>query len=119
MFGAESVMAIPNAANASSTANARQNRAGIFGSPTGGSLLYTFLALVVLYIAWAVAAQHERIKKTIEPSNIALNLHNLLTLALSCIVIFGLLKLALIKLVSAKVPGAQTLAAVVGFSLGG
>lgn len=112
-------MAIPNAARASSTAGAKQNQAGIFGRPAGDSLTWTFLFLVVAYVAWAMIAQHEKVKRVVEPSNIAINLHNLLTLLLSCIVIFGLAKLALIKLVSAKFPGASTVAAVVGFALGG
>jgi len=118
MYGSSNTMALPNAALPSNTANARQTNAGVFGAAPGGmSLTVTFIVFVALYLVMVVIQQHQKLKGTIQPKNIAYNLHNGLAIVLQVIVWFGLLKLLLAKLVSIKFPGATTLANIVKFSV--
>ncbi|MDG6999620.1 MAG: hypothetical protein JRN15_10945 [Nitrososphaerota archaeon] len=72
------------------------------------------VGLVVLYLAWAIVQQHEKVQSQIEPKNLAVNLHNLVAIALPVIVFLLLLKVAAAKWAAAKLPGSEALSAIVG-----
>ena len=118
MFGGgngASVMAIPNAAIPSNTANARQQNA-MFGLSGGSGGAFAFVAIIILYVVWALVQQHQKLRDQIKPSNLALNFHNRFAVALQVVVALGLVKLVLALANKYQLPGAKPVADAVEFS---
>jgi hypothetical protein len=59
---------------------------------------WALVGLLVVYLAWALLEQHQRIKSQVRPSNVAMNLRNLVAIILPVILGIALLKIALAKL---------------------
>ena len=97
--------------NSSASANMAQSSALSIGST---AIPWVVVGLVVLYLAWAIVQQHQRVQDEIEPRNVALNLHNLWALALPVIVFILLLKVAAGKYAAWKLPGYKAITSVVG-----
>lgn len=85
------------------------------GSDAAISLTPWLLAVfVILYLVWAAVEQHERIKEAVSPSNIALNVRNIVVIAFTAILGIVWLKLLVGRLASWQVPGSGTLAQIIG-----
>lgn len=111
------VTAIPNAAS-SAAVNIKGSQASNRGAlPEGDHIVATALVILGLWMVWAVVQQRQRIKDQIQPSNIALNFHNLITFLLSALIIFGLWKIFLAKCIAWKIPGAKAVAAWSDFAI--
>jgi hypothetical protein len=59
---------------------------------------WALVGLLVLYLGWALLEQHQRIKSQVRPSNVAMNLRNLIAIILPVILGIALLKIGLAKL---------------------
>jgi len=55
--------------------------------------------LVLLYLAYAVLEQHEKLRSALKPENVAVNLRNILVMLLTVILGINVLKIAAAKLV--------------------
>ena len=71
------------------------------------------VTLIVIYLVWAAVEQHQRIKESIAPSNIALNVRNILAISFTAIVGIVWLKILFTKLTAWGVPGAAAVARIV------
>jgi len=78
-----------------------------------GKAPYVLLGLAVLYFGWAWISQNERIRESLQVSNIAANIHNILTVTVMAIIGIVGLKVATTKLAAMNVPGAAWLAQIV------
>lgn len=74
---------------------------------------WVLVTLVVIYLVWAAVEQHQRIKESIAPSNIALNVRNILAISFTAIIGIVWLKILLTKLTAIGVPGAAAVARIV------
>jgi hypothetical protein len=83
---------------------------GASQSSTGSDLapVHALLVLLVVYVIWAFVAAHEKVRASVEPRNIGINLWNLGVIALTVILAINLAKIALTKLAGLGVPGAQS-----------
>jgi len=82
-----------------------------------GSLPQTpwwLLGIVGLYLAWALVIQHERIKESLQPANIAANLHNWIIITIAAVGGIVLGKVFFTKLAALGIPGAAQMAQVFG-----
>jgi uncharacterized protein YacL len=76
--------------------------------------VWALAVVFVLYLVWAFASKHQKVQESLKPSNIEVNLYNLLIIWLAVVVSVPLSKVLLVKLAAWHVPGAKTLLAVVG-----
>ena len=93
-----------------------QGRAQTYSS-LQGSLPQTpwwLLGIVGLYLIWALVIQHERIKESLQPANIAANLHNWVVITVAAVGGIVLGKVLFTKLAALGIPGAAQLAQVFG-----
>lgn len=87
------------------------------GSTPGLALTpWLLIVLAAMYLIWAGIEQHERIRESLEPSNIAFNLRNLALIGITAILGIVILKIAFTKLVAWGVPGAATVNQIVAAS---
>ncbi len=68
------------------------------------------IAVVILYLVWAIAIQHESLKNQLSPANVAVNVHNLIVVGLTAMVFILLGKIATAKATILGIPGASQLA---------
>lgn len=68
------------------------------------------LGVVVLYLFWAIVLQHEKVKSQLSPSNVAINIHNILVVGLTAMLFLLLGKVVTAKAVIAGIPGVSWLA---------
>lgn len=80
---------------------------------SAGKAPYVLLALVGIYVLWAWIAQNERIRESLNPSNIAANLHNIISITLIAVIGLVSLKVLTTKLAAMGVPGASYVAQIV------
>lgn len=100
---------IGSLANGNTASRTAQN-----GAPDSLALTpWVLVTLVVIYLVWAAVEQHQRIKESIAPSNIALNVRNILAIAFTAIIGIVWLKILLTKLTALGVPGAASVARIV------
>lgn len=81
-------------------------------SGNGGPVL--LVALVGLYLFWAIVEQQQKVKDQVKPQNIGLNVHNLFAVALPVAIMFLLVKIAAVKYKALGLPGGATLVKVAG-----
>lgn len=116
MFGSNGISAgaVRQAVNATSVStgtsasrNASVNQAS--NSPSLAVTPWLLVAFFALYIIWAAIEQHERIRESVEPSNIAFNLRNLAIIGLTATLGIVILKVVFTKLVAWGVPGSAAI----------
>ena len=95
-------LASPGVSNVTTSAPSRGG-----GASSVGSVVW-WLVLLGLYVVWAVVHEHEGVQKSLQPSNIRVNLHNLLVIALGVVIALPLAKFFLAK-VTVWIPGLQPL----------
>jgi hypothetical protein len=69
---------------------------------SSGSVVW-WLALVGLYILWALLHSHQRVREAVKPENVRVNAHNIAVIVLAVLIGIPILKVALAK-VSVWVP---------------
>lgn len=72
-------------------------------------LPYVLLGLAAVYVIWAVVIQHERLRESLQPSNVAANFHNFVSIGLMASIFLVSAKLTFTKLTAWGVPGAALL----------
>jgi hypothetical protein len=84
-------------------------------SSTGSDLapVHALLVILAIYVIWAFIAAHEKVRSSVEPKNIGINLWNLGVIAFTVVLSINLAKIALTKLAGWGVPGAQSALTVV------
>lgn len=107
-FGQIDATAVASGSNASAK---YQGSASVNGAVT--AIPWVVVTFVVLYLVWAVVEQHERIQNAVEPSNVAINVRNLIFVAFTAILGIVLIKVAFTKLTAWGVPGAAEVLQVV------
>ena len=90
--------------------NAVNNNSQILGQAVDqgsvGKIPYVLLGIVVIYFLWAYISQHERIRESLQVSNIAANIHNIVTVTIMAVIGLVTAKLLFTKLAAWDVPGA-------------
>ncbi len=71
---------------------------GSGGSGTDTGSVWWWVALVALYVLWAVLHNHEKVQEAVKPQNVKLNVHNLLLIFLAVVITVPLAKIALTKI---------------------
>ncbi len=90
------------------------SRAAQNAAPDSLALTPWFLVtLIIVYLVWAAVEQHERIKESVSPSNIALNVRNILAISFTAIIGIVWLKILFTKLTAWGVPGAAAITRIV------
>lgn len=102
---AVSLTAGPPAGGASGNGGMTSDHQGIL------AVLGTFL---VAYVAWIFIQRQESVERSLEPHNVAVNLHNILVLTATAILGINIAKVLAAKLAGWKVPGAKSIAAFIG-----
>lgn len=77
-----------------------------------GRAPYMLVGLLVLYGIWAFLIQHNKVKETLQPANVAANLHNFIVVGIQAVIFIVLAKIAFTKATAMGIPGAATLAQV-------
>lgn len=81
------------------------------GDNSGPILL---IAMIGLYLFWAIIEQQQKVKDQVKPQNIGLNLRNLFAVALPVAILFLLVKIASVKWKALGLPGGTTFVKVAG-----
>jgi hypothetical protein len=68
------------------------------------------MAVIVLYLVWAILIRHEKLNSQLSPANVAVNLHNIVVVGLTAMLFILLGKIATAKAVAAGVPGVSYIA---------
>lgn len=76
----------------------------------------TVVILLVVYAVWAFVAMHQRVRESVQPRNIAINVYNLVLITLTVVLGLALTKIALAKMALLHVPGAQAVLDIVDAS---
>jgi hypothetical protein len=71
---------------------------------------YLLVGVIALYLVWAIAIQHERIREQLSPANVAVNLHNLIVVGLTAMVFLLVGKIVTAKATILGIPGAAWVA---------
>lgn len=101
--------ASPNGGNAAPKAS-QASTASTGQSSMGNASVLAPVALVtvaIVYLIWAAVQQHERVRESLAPANIAVNFHNLFVMFLTVWLSFKLVQIALAKAALWHIPGAQ------------
>ena len=101
--------ASPNGGNTAPKAS-QSSTAATGQSSMGNASVLAPVALVtiaIVYLIWAAVQQHERVRESLAPANIAVNFHNLLITFMTVWLSFKLVQILLAKLALWKVPGAK------------
>lgn len=99
-------------ANGTSSAQRSQYNQQQQAQGSGGMVGYTVIGIVILYALWALLIQHERVKETLQPANVAANLHNFIVVGVQALIFIVVGKVALTKLTALGIPGAAQVAQV-------
>jgi hypothetical protein len=80
--------------------NGRPQGAAMQGTQTqaAGWTPWVLLALLLLWVGWALVERHQKVRNLVQPKAIGLNLRNLAAIILPVILALSLLRLALVKL---------------------
>ena len=88
-------------------------RASQYSGISNGSVAWApwvLIVLVGLWVFWAVAIQHERIKESFQPANIAANIHNFISVGIMASIFIVTAKIATMKATAIHLPGAGAVA---------
>lgn len=114
MYGDTWMAQVFNAANPNGTNAApkgsQASTASTGQSSMGNASVLAPVALVtvaIVYLIWAAVQQHERVRESLAPANIAVNFHNLFVMFLTVWLSFKLVQIALAKAALWHIPGAQ------------
>lgn len=85
---------------------AMQSQTATGAADSTTALPWVVLALVVAYVVYAVAIQHEKISAAIRPANMAANGHNFIVVGLAASIFIVAMKVLWAKLTAFGFPGA-------------
>lgn len=71
---------------------------------------WVLLVMVGLWLVWAVIIQHERIRESFQPANIAANIHNFISVGIMASIFLVSAKIATTKAAALGLPGAGAVA---------
>lgn len=67
---------------------------------SGMTAIWVGMILLIIYLIYAWASKHEKIKSAVEPRNVAANAHNLFVIWLAALITIPISKIAAAKLVA-------------------
>ena len=112
---AANVPGINSSASAGLNLSAGNNaaRSAQYSGINSGSIAWApwvLLVIVGLWVFWAVAIQHERIRESFQPANVAANLHNLVSVGIMASIFIVTAKIATMKATALHLPFAGAVA---------